>query len=210
MDKSAWARLNERYSCGFLSDSYQEPKLATTIMTSSVIAAYQVEVAVQLLLFGESRLKPGTKLFLPVSVPVGFTTVEFTLDGECPDHYPIPQKDTTSTLSVKMDSTPKQVAQELDLGLDWKLVLPFDFVSKFICQNCGNLETVRKPLKEIKQGEAKCSHCGNLSRESVKYFQITAEVEDAELQFSEFGLGDRELVQFVDSRQQCKTVEIFY
>ncbi|MEG4634216.1 ThiF family adenylyltransferase [Microcoleus sp. AR_TQ3_B6] len=210
MDKSAWARFNESYSCGFLNDSYQEAKLATTIMTSSVIAAYQVELAVQLLLFGESNLKPGTKLFLPVSVPVGFTTLEFTLDRECPDHDSIPQKGSTSTLSVKFNSTPKQVAQELDLGLDWKLVLPFNFVSKFICQTCGNMEPVRKPLEEIKQSEAKCPHCGNLIREAVKYFQITAQVEDAELRFSEFGLGDRELVQLIDSRQQCKTVEIFY
>lgn len=210
MDKSAWERLNERFSCGYLKDSFKEPTMATTIMTSSVIGAYQVEVAVQLLLFGESNLKPGTKLFLPISMPMGFTTLEFTLDQECSDHDSIPQNGNTLALPIKFYKTPKQVAQELDLGLDWKLVLPFDFLSKFICQNCGNRETVRKPLPEIKQSEAKCPQCGNLSRDAVKYFQITAEVEDTELQFSEFGLGDRELVQFIDSRQQCKTVEIFY
>jgi molybdopterin/thiamine biosynthesis adenylyltransferase len=210
MDKSAWARLNERYSCGFLNDRYEEPKLATTIMTSSVIAAYQVEVAVQLLLFGESNLKPGQKLFLPVSNPIGFQTVKFSLDPECPDHSSIPENLEKSAFPVKFESTPKQVAQELDLWDDWKLELPFDFVSKFICENCGYIETVRKPIKEIKQGETKCPHCDNLTREAVKYFQIAAESEDADLPFSDFGLGDRELLLYVSKEhQQSVNIELF-
>jgi len=210
MDSSAWERLNERYSCGLLKDNYEEPTLATTIMTSSVIAAYQVEVAVQLMLFGETSLKPGTKLFLPVAAPVGFRTVEFTLDQECPDHDSIPQNDNTSALPVKFDSTPKQVAEQLDLREDWKLELPFDFVSKFICQNCGNIEPVRKPLKEIKQGETKCPHCGNLNREAMKYFQITVKSEDADLSFSNFGLADRELLNYSSLKYQKKvTIELF-
>ena len=210
MDKSAWARLNERFSCGFLNENYEEPKLATTIMTSSVIAAYQVEVAVQLLLFGESKLKPGTKLFLPVSMPVGFTTLEFTLDQECPDHSSIPPNSNTSALPVKFESTPKQVAQELDLWDDWKLELPFDFVSKFNCEKCGYIEQVRKPLKEIKQGETKCPQCGNLGREAVKYFQITADSEDANLTFRDFGLAERELLYYSGIKYQCNVnIELF-
>ncbi|TAG90173.1 MAG: ThiF family adenylyltransferase [Oscillatoriales cyanobacterium] len=210
MDKSAWARLNERYSCGYLKDSFKEPTMATTIMTSSVIAAYQVEVAVQLLLFGESNLKPGTKLFLPVSMPVGFTTPEFTLDRECPDHASIPQNGNTSALPVKFESTPKQVAQELDLWEDWKLELPFDFVSKFTCDKCGHIEPVRKPLKEIKQGETKCPQCGNVSREAVKYFQITGDSEDADLTFKDFGLAERELLHYSGIKYQWKVnIELF-
>ncbi|WP_198013715.1 HesA/MoeB/ThiF family protein [Crinalium epipsammum] len=210
MDRSAWARLNERYSCGFLNDSYQEPKLATTIMTSSVIAAYQVEVAVQLLLFGESNLKPGTKLFLPVTMPVGFTTLEFNLDQECPDHASIPQNSSTSPLPVKFESTPKQVAQELDLGPDWKLELPFDFVSKFTCENCGYIDLVRKPLKEIKQGETKCPQCNNLNREAVKYFQLYAESEDADLTFKDFWLAERELLNYSGQKFQWDVnIELF-
>lgn len=210
MDKSAWARLNERYSCGFLNDRYEEPKLATTIMTSSVIAAYQVEVAVQLLLFGESNLKPGQKLFLPVSNPIGFQTVTFSLDSECPDHSSIPQNGETSSFPVKFDSTPKQVAQELELWDDWKLELPFDFISKFTCQNCGYIESAKKPLKEIKKGETKCPQCGQLTREAVKYFQIAADSEDAELPFSDFGLGAREVLHYVSKdRQQSVSIELF-
>lgn len=196
MNASAWALLNKRFSCGYLNEHYEEPKLATTIMTSSVVAAYQVEVAVQLLLFEQSNLKPGTKLYLPVSLPTGFLTVEFNVDLECPDHSLIPAPDEKSVVSVNLNSTAKQVAQKLNLEGDWKLELPFDFVSKFTCQICGHIESVKKPVQEIKQGETRCPHCTNLKREAVPFFQITADSEYADMPFSQFGLCDRETLQY--------------
>ncbi len=75
MDTSAWERFNESYSCGLLKDNYEEPKLATTIMTAAIVAAYQSEILVQILL-DNSNAKPGTQLVLPVNQPVGFRTVE--------------------------------------------------------------------------------------------------------------------------------------
>jgi molybdopterin/thiamine biosynthesis adenylyltransferase len=210
MDKSAWERLNERFSCGYLNDRYEEPKLATTIMTSSVIAAYQVEVAVQQLLFGESHLKPGSKLFLPVTNPLGFQTFGFSLDPKCPDHASIQYPGDTSAFPVKFESTPRQVAQELDLWDDWKLVLPFDFVSKLTCDSCGHIETIRKPLKTIKQSETQCPQCESLGREAEQYFQIEAESEDADLQFSELGVCDRELLHYTGVTHQWSiNIELF-
>lgn len=196
MNKSAWALLNKRFSCGYLNEHYEEPKLATTIMTSSVIAAYQVEVAVQLLLFEQSNLKPGTKLYLPVSLPTGFLTVEFNVDLECPDHSLILKNGEKSALSVNINSSPQQVAHKLDLDGDWKLELPFDLVSKFTCQKCGHIESVRKPVQEIKQSETRCPHCGNLKREAMQFFCITAESEDVDMPFSQFGLCEREILQY--------------
>lgn len=195
MDTSAWERLNEKYSCGFLKDNYQEPKLATTIMTASVIAAYQVEVAVQLLL-GDSNLKPGTQLILPVNVPIGFRTIEFSLDKECPDHSLIPEDKNIPPQKFSLEHTPKQVATKLGLGDDWKLELPFDLVSKFTCYNCGYVEPIRKPIQEIKQVQTKCPKCGELHREATKYFQITNESEDADRKFFTFALCNREVIQY--------------
>jgi adenylyltransferase/sulfurtransferase len=210
MDRSAWERLNERYSCGYLKDSFKEPTMATTIMTSSVIAAYQVEVAVQLLVFGESHLKPGTQLFLPVSNPMGFRTIEFTLDRDCPDHASITQKGGTSAFAAKFDSTPQKVAQELDLWEDWQLELPFDFVSKFTCHSCGYIEPVKKPIKEIKQGDTQCPKCDNSNREAVKYFRLAADSEDADLPFRDFGLGERELLAYNGQTYQWRVnIELF-
>lgn len=201
MNSSAWEKLNERYSCGYLNERFKEPTMATTIMTSAVVAAYQVEVAVQLLVFGESNLKPGNKLYLPITQPIGFMTVEFNLDPECPDHSSIPLHDEISTVPVELDRTPQNVAQELGLE-NWRLELPFDFISKFSCQACGSIETVRKPVKEVKQSDIKCQNCGNQRREAVQYFRVMAESEDAELSFRDFSLGERELIQLVTESQQ--------
>jgi adenylyltransferase/sulfurtransferase len=201
MNSSAWARLNERYSCGYLNERFKEPTMATTIMTSAVVAAYQVEVAVQLLVFGESNLKPGNKLYLPITQPIGFLTVEFNLDPECPDHSSIPLPDERATVLVQLDRTPKNVAQELEME-NWRLELPFDFISKFICSQCGGVEWIRKPMKEVKKGETKCPQCGNLNREAVKYFRITSESEDADLSFRGFGLCEKELIQIVSENKR--------
>lgn len=208
MDSSAWERLNEKFSCGYLKDDFQEPTMATTIMTSAVVAAYQVEAAVQLLLWEESHLKPGTSLFIPVSHPVGFRVVKFPLDRECPDHESISYFDRTPAFLVKDENTPRQVAQELELWDDWQVEFPFDFVSKFVCQNCGHVEHVKKPLKEVKQGETKCSHCDNIDREAVKYFRLTADSEDADLPFKNFSLGDRELLSYTNSEKEKVFIEI--
>jgi Dinucleotide-utilizing enzymes involved in molybdopterin and thiamine biosynthesis family 2 len=199
MDKSAWARLNERYSCGFLNDHYEEPKLATTIMTSSVIAAYQVEVAVQLLLFGESNLKPGQKLFLPVSNPIGFQTVTFSLDPECPDHSSIPVREGLPVHRFRINSSVEGVAKTLKLSKEWKLKLPFDFLLKFTCRNCQSNEYIGKPVKEVTRHQTKCPHCGSYERDADKFFQVTPESEHGSYPFHAFGLCNHEIVQYVDN-----------
>jgi hypothetical protein len=59
-------------------------------------------------------------------------------------------------------------------------------------------------MKEVKKGETKCPQCGNLNRESVKYFRVTAESEDADLSFKDFGLCEKELLQIVsDDKRLC-------
>lgn len=202
MNTSAWERLNEKYSCGYLKDNYQEPTLTTTIMTASVIAAYQVEVAVQLLL-GDSNFQSGTQLILPVRNPIGFRTIEFSLDKECPDHRLIPENpEILPQRLFSLEHTPRQVASELGLVNDWKLELPFDLISKFICNNCGFIEVVRKPKQEIKQSQAKCPDCGNPKREATEYFQVTNNSEEADLPFSSFGLCTRELVFFIQGEKR--------
>lgn len=201
MNASHWKLLNERYSCGYLKDSYEEKKIATTIMTSSVIAAYMVEIAVQLLL-GESKFKPGTQLLIPVSQLIEFKTVEFTVDRECPDHVIIPQEPKTSLKQVSVNNTPIEVARELGLEEDWQLELPFDFVSKFTCYDCGEMESMQQPLKETKKSQVRCPNCGGMNREATRYFRINGECEDANQPFSAFGLCNREIIQYIDNKQR--------
>jgi fructose-1,6-bisphosphatase/sedoheptulose 1,7-bisphosphatase-like protein len=89
-------------------------------------------------------------------------------------------------------------------------VLPFDFVSKLTCDSCGHIETIRKPLKTIKQSETQCPQCESLGREAEQYFQIEAESEDADLQFSELGVCDRELLHYTGVTHQWSiNIELF-
>jgi len=80
---------------------------------------------------------------------------------------------------------------------------------KFVCENCGYVETVRKPLKEVKQGATKCPQCDNLNREAVKYFRLTADSEDADLPFKDFSLSDRELLNYINLEKQKTCIQVF-
>ena len=194
MDTSAWERFNESYSCGLLRDNYQESKLATTIMTASVVAAYQTEVMIQLLL-GSSNLQPGTQLVLPVRQPLGFRIIEFTLDKECPDHGSIPQKRDEKLHQFSLANTPTQVAEKLYLDEDWKLEIPFDFVSTVTCERCSHVELMGVPRDQVKQSQSICPKCGGC-REITHYFQLDRSHEDASKPFSFFKLCHREIIQF--------------
>jgi molybdopterin/thiamine biosynthesis adenylyltransferase len=210
MDTSAWERLNERYSCGFLKDDYQDPKLATTIMTASIVAAYQVEIATQLIL-GDSNFVPGTQLSLPVTLPVGFMTINFSVDEKCPDHDMAMREKTTSPDKFSLNNTPREVAEKLDLGGSWKLELPFDFVSNLTCHTCQEIEAIRKPQQEIKQGDLKCPHCKQVSREPTICFQITSDSDNIDLTFKEFGLCYREIIhcsKFMDDERTDFKIEL--
>jgi molybdopterin/thiamine biosynthesis adenylyltransferase len=201
MDNFAWEKLYEKYSCprSYLQDSYEEAKIATTIMTASVTAAYQVEVAVQLLIREDSNLQPGQQLFLPVTIPKGFDTTQLNVKGKCRIHASLLKKQEREIHRVRLDNTPRQVAAKIGLGNDWELELLFDYVFKFTC-SCGYVETVRKPKKEIKQSEAKCPQCQNNRRAAVEGFRITSQSEEADCSFFDLRLCEREILQYVNDK----------
>lgn len=201
MDTSTWERFNESYSCGLLKDNYNEPKLATTIMTASIVAAYQTEILVQLLL-NNINVEPGSQLVLPVSHPIGFRTIEYSLDSECPDHYSIPNGQDLELPKFTLDYSPAQVAGELGLNKDWKLELPFDFISKFTCRSCGCVESVGIPKDQVKQSQTVCPECGERHREITEYCRISIDHEDAAQPLSFFKFCHREIAHYVCSDER--------
>ena len=202
MNTTHWEQINERRSCpdGYLKDDYKEPVIATSIMTSSVIAAYQVEIAVQVIL-GEQNFQPGTQLFLPVSFPMGFNVGKFKLNEECPDHELIAGQQNILTHSVGIESTPSEVAAMLGLDDKWELELPFDFVFKLTCPKCGYIEPIATPVQEVKHSQASCPQCDSDYRTPTKNFKIYKGSEEAELPLRTFWLGDKEIIQFGQNGQ---------
>ena len=197
MNSSAWERYNEKYSCGLLKDNYREKTLATTIMTASTVAAYQVEIAVQLIL-GKSNFQSGTQLSIPLSQPKGFRTINFSLDLECPDHASIPSENSCPPHLFSLKDTPREIAEKLGLSKDWRVELPFEFVSKFTCYSCGHVELAKIPLKEVKRSQLQCPHCHETNREITKFFQIDANSVEADYGFHSLAICTREILQFFD------------
>jgi hypothetical protein len=169
-------------------------------MTSSVIAAYQVEIAVQVIL-GEQNFQPGTQLFLPVSFPMGFYVGKFKLNEDCPDHELIAGKPNIPTHSVSIESTPTEVAAMLGLDDQWELELPFDFVFKLTCPKCGYIEPIATPVQEVKHSQASCPQCDSDYRTPTKNFKIYNGSEEAELPLRTFWLWDKEIIQFGQNGQ---------
>ncbi|MDJ1169831.1 ThiF family adenylyltransferase [Roseofilum sp. BLCC_M154] len=202
MNSTHWEQINERRSCpdGYLKDDYKEPVIATSIMTSSVIAAYQVEIAVQVIL-GEQKFQPGTQLFLPVSFPMGFKVGKFKLNEECPDHELINDCKNFSPHSASLDNTASQVAAMLGLNDQWELQLPFDFVFKLTCPQCGHIELIAMPVQEVKYSQSWCPKCNYDYRTPTKNFKIYKDSEEAGFPLRYFWMADKEIVQFKQNGQ---------
>jgi molybdopterin/thiamine biosynthesis adenylyltransferase len=208
MDTSAWERFNESHSCGYLRDDYRDPKFATTIMTASVIGAYQVEIAIQLIL-GNSTFTPGAQLSLPVSQFAGFQTMKFSVNEKCPDHRSIQKDISIHSKKFSLDSTPRKVSEELGFDGDWAFDLPFDFVSHFTCEKCGHVEHIAKPQREIKEKKTKCPHCIDIKMQEKIFFQVTNESEVAEWTFKQLYLCDREIIKYKYDDHSI-SIELFY
>lgn len=196
MTGADWAKINEKYSCpnGYLKDDYAEQKIATTAMTASVIAAYQVEIATQMIL-GINKFECGTQLFLPVSSPVGFNYFRFPLFEECPDHELAHINMNLSTQKVSLDETPQRYANKVGIK-EWDLILPFDFVSNVVCE-CGYINPIYKPAKEIVQSQAVCKKCGSSNGTAMKFFKINHASEDADTSFRMLSLCEHEILQYL-------------
>ena len=208
MNSSAWERYNERYSCGLLKDNYREKTLTTTIMSASIIAAYMSEITVQLLISGKSNFSPGTQLYIPVSQPHGFRTINFSLDEQCPDHEDISLDSDFLPIRASLQETPREIALKLELSSDWQMELPFEFLSEFICDRCGYVESIRTPVKEVKKKQVSCPLCHADNRQMNKFFRINRLSREGDFSFNSFGICDREIIKFSD-KDGFHFVELF-
>lgn len=208
MDTSAWERYNERYSCGLLKSNYIEKTLTTTIMSASIIAAYMSEIAIQLLMFGKSNFLPGTQLYIPVSQPHGFRTINFSLDEQCPDHESLNLNSGLSPIKANLQETPHEIAQKLYLSSNWSMELPFEFLSKFSCDSCGYVESARTPIMKVKKHQLDCPCCNCNNRQITKLFKVSEKSVEADFPFQSFGICDREIIRFSD-RDSSWLVELF-
>jgi molybdopterin/thiamine biosynthesis adenylyltransferase len=194
MTKSHWAAIKNKYSCGVLRSGYTDPKIATTAMTASVTGAYQTQLAIQVIL-NKQGLDAGKLLLLPVSPPLGFMNISLAIDKKCPDHRNYLLAQNLVPTEVSLDSNPSAIANSLELGEDWVLELPFDFISDINCK-CGYKKEINLPMREVSQEQVICPTCGNRT-ELNSYFKIQSNSNDANRPFQEFFLYQHEILYYV-------------
>ena len=148
-------RFNRRYSCPFgLASVQAEDKVPTTALTTSVIAAIQVQQAL-LWLHGqrEESLLPGERLIVYLK-PFHMLKDRLPENPDCLAHDPLPAD--IPALDCSQDISIADVIHAAEVyNPDIKaLLLPFDLVIEFNCPACGNTQKVFRPKEKVYQTEA--------------------------------------------------------
>jgi molybdopterin/thiamine biosynthesis adenylyltransferase len=189
-------RFNRRYSCPFgLANSQNEEKVPTTAITTSVIAAIQVQQAL-LWLHGQEQesIKPGQRLMIYLK-PFRMIVDRLPYNPACLAHDPIPHN--IELLDFGNDAIIREVIQAAANLLPGicALELPFDLVTYFTCSNCGNNEKVNRPKEKVYQEELRCPECYS-QRNPQMVTEITVGDPVSELTLQEINIPSREILSF--------------
>lgn len=188
-------RFNRRYSCPFgLVSSEEEPKVPTTAVTTSMIAAMQVQQAMLMLHDAPEALEPGQRVMVYLkpfqmvrdALPRNETCLAHdSLTGEIPA---LPS--SYSQTSEQVIKRVRQIHPEVD-----RFDLPFEWVSQFFCECCNTATLVQRPKEKVQQHEATCPSCKQLRRpEMIQSVGVVS--EQAGLTINQLGIPEREIIAF--------------
>lgn len=161
-------RFNQRYSCPFgLLAEQGENKVPTTAVTSSAIAALQVQQALLMLHGIEAEaLQPGERLMLYFK-PFHLVRDRLPENPDCLAHFTLPEDIPQAAYSL--DWTVDDV---LHLAYRWYpqvefLDLGYDLVTGFYCSNCDQQQAMLRLKDSVFQHEARCPQCGELRQPEI-------------------------------------------
>lgn len=155
-------RFNQRYSCPFgLVNIEADEKVPTTAITTSVIASIQVQQGFMMLHGLQDGLKPGEKLTVYLK-PFMMVKDQLPYHPECMAHGRLP--DESLSVPYRSSMTVDELFNELNKrGAEAeKILLPSDYVVKFLCAKCGGGEQVLRIKEHVQQALARCPTCGDL------------------------------------------------
>ena len=192
-------RFNRRYSCPFgLVSSQAEEKVPTTAVTTSVIAAIQVQQALMMLHGLDEGLQAGERLSVYLK-PFLMTRDRLPADPDCLAHFSLPvdiprmADDPGLTVGAVL-----RAARAIDPAVD-ALELPFELVTEFTCPACGERQVVLRPKEKVRQAETACPHCAGMRQpQVVSTIQSGSDLETARL--VDLGIAPREILTFSTSQ----------
>lgn len=194
--EETWERLGRRYSCPFgLRAVDAEPQIPTTAVTTSAIAALQVQEAL-LLLHGEpGGLAPGERLSMYLK-PYRFLKDTLPVNAECLAHMPELEPCWPLAGSTRSLTAAEMIRYVQGLAPDIQaLELNFDLVQAFVCPSCGQVEGVLRPKEKVFQHEATCPDCGSLRTPEIVH-TIFPDSPLAGRYLCELGLPEHEILEF--------------
>jgi molybdopterin/thiamine biosynthesis adenylyltransferase len=193
---STMERFNRRYSCPYgLLSSQAENKVPTTAVTTSAIAALQVQQALMMIHGLEAEaLQPGERLMLYLK-PFHLVKDRLPVNHECLAHSTLPKDIPGISCSAEM-----RLVEVFALARQWfpgvqALDLGYDFVTEFYCPACNEHQPVNRPKDKVYQDEARCPKCGQL-REPATISLISIDSSETELKLSDLGIPPREILAF--------------
>jgi molybdopterin/thiamine biosynthesis adenylyltransferase len=198
--EQTYERFNRRYSCPFgLINTQAEPKVPTTAVTTSVIAAIQVQQALMILHGIEDGLQPGQRLMVYLK-PYMMSVDTLRVNSECLAHVYLPND--IPIIDCHPETTCDELITQAQIhfpGVD-SLYLDFDLVVDFVCDHCHTRQPVNRPKDKVNQAEATCPKCGQLRvPESISTIQAGSAF--ASLQLRQIGIPPREILGFMGNNE---------
>jgi len=188
-------RFHRRYSCPFgLVSSQAQDKTPTTAVTSSVIAAIQVQQALMMLHHVEEGLRPGERLTVYLK-PYRMLTDRLPVNPDCLAHDTLPADIPVTAYDGALTAGEAiEVARTFLPTVD-SLCLPLELVVEFRCDTCGAAQPVLRYREHVLQDEAMCPACGEL-RTPTCVEAIGRGSALAALSLGQLGIPRREILSF--------------
>jgi len=198
--QQTFERFNRRYSCPFgLVSNLEEVKVPTTAVTTSVIAAIQVQQALMMLHKENEGLRPGERLMVYLK-PYGMVKDILPYNSECLAHFTIPADIPIVDLPSKITGREALQMAQTHLPEVNCISLPFDFITDFNCGVCSNRESIMLPKEKVFQQEAICPNCGQLRTPEI-INAIDSGSPYLDLELSELGIPEKEILKFIGNSQ---------
>lgn len=161
---SAYQRIQERYSCGWLKRvSHIERKIPTTIITSSLAAAHAVSTGLRL---GPTEEQPHARRLFVDSVSGRTTNSRLSRNSDCPSCGQF--SDTVTVLSARPTITS-------DFGVlaqnttDVAIYVSDPIVTRIRCRNgCSGPDEPEPLFDRASRYDAHLQHCSTCNEDSVE------------------------------------------
>lgn len=188
-------RFNLRYSCPFgLRSGQEDGKVPTTAVTTSLIAALQVQQALLILHHQPEGLQPGERLMVYLK-PYQMVKDRLPANPDCLAHDRLPEEIPAAMVSPQFSVQAVIRAAGRFYPRASALRLPSEFITAFTCPACGSRQAVDRLKEQVYQEESRCPVCGGLRMPEVIQ-SVAADSAYALSPLSRFGIPQRDILAF--------------